>query len=56
VALRFKFDRFDVAGLFDENGSTIIVHALADNYANIPTRYRVRFHDHLESGGHAIAG
>jgi Cu-Zn family superoxide dismutase len=44
ATLRFKTDRFDVADLFDENGSAIIVHALADNYANIPTRY----HSHTE--------
>jgi Cu-Zn family superoxide dismutase len=44
AALRFKTDRFDVADLFDTDGSAIIVHALADNYANIPTRY----HSHTE--------
>jgi Cu-Zn family superoxide dismutase len=43
-ALRFKTDRFDVADLFDADGSAIIVHALADNYANIPSRY----HSHTE--------
>jgi Cu-Zn family superoxide dismutase len=44
ATLRFETDRFDVADLFDENGSAIIVHALADNFANIPTRY----HSHTE--------
>jgi Cu-Zn family superoxide dismutase len=36
---RFVTDRFTVAGLFDRDGSAIIVHAAADNYANIPARY-----------------
>ncbi|MDP9312258.1 MAG: superoxide dismutase family protein [Chloroflexota bacterium] len=36
---RFKTDRFVVSDLFDADGSTLIVHALPDNYANIPTRY-----------------
>jgi len=35
----FVTDRFDVASLFDSDGSAIIIHANADNYANIPTRY-----------------
>ena len=29
-------DRFTVDQLFDADGSAIIVHANADNYANIP--------------------
>jgi Cu-Zn family superoxide dismutase len=37
--LRFKTDRFTVAALFDADGSAVIVHANADNFANIPTRY-----------------
>ncbi|RJF92039.1 superoxide dismutase family protein [Noviherbaspirillum saxi] len=32
-------DRFAVADLFDADGSTIIIHANPDNYANIPNRY-----------------
>jgi superoxide dismutase, Cu-Zn family len=32
-------DRFTIADLFDEDGSAIVVHANADNYANIPERY-----------------
>lgn len=35
-AARFKTDRFAVS---DVLGRAIIVHALADNYANIPARY-----------------
>jgi Cu-Zn family superoxide dismutase len=38
---RFHTDRFAVADLFDGNGSAIIIHANADNYANIPSRYGV---------------
>lgn len=36
---KFNTDRFAVADLFDASGSAIILHAKADNYANIPTRY-----------------
>jgi superoxide dismutase, Cu-Zn family len=42
--LRFLTDRFTVDELFDADGSAIIVHAAANNYANIPTRY----HSHTE--------
>jgi Cu-Zn family superoxide dismutase len=37
--LRFKTDRFTVAALLDADGSAVVVHANADNFANIPTRY-----------------
>ena len=37
--LRFTTDRYAVGDLFDAGGSAFIVHAGADNYANIPTRY-----------------
>jgi Cu-Zn family superoxide dismutase len=33
-------DRFSLAELRDADGSAVIVHANADNYANIPNRYR----------------
>ncbi|HEU4759871.1 MAG TPA: superoxide dismutase family protein [Dehalococcoidia bacterium] len=33
---RFKTDRFEIAGLFDADGSALIIHAKPDNYANIP--------------------
>ena len=36
---RFATDRYTVDQLFDADGSAFIVHAAADNYANIPTRY-----------------
>ncbi len=42
--LSFLTDRFTVEQLFDADRSAIIVHANADNYANIPTRY----HSHTE--------
>jgi superoxide dismutase, Cu-Zn family len=35
----FETDRFTLKDLFDKNGSAFIVHALPDNYANIPERY-----------------
>lgn len=34
---RFSTDRFALGDLFDANGSAFILHAAADNYANIPT-------------------
>ncbi len=33
---RFKTDRYEIADLFDADGSALIVHAKPDNYANIP--------------------
>ncbi len=36
---RFLTDRYEIADLFDADGSAFIVHAGADNYANIPVRY-----------------
>jgi Cu-Zn family superoxide dismutase len=40
ASLQFATDRFTVAELFDADGTAIIVHALPDNFANIPTRYQ----------------
>jgi Cu-Zn family superoxide dismutase len=37
---QFASDRFAIYELFDADGSAIIVHAAADNFANIPTRYQ----------------
>jgi superoxide dismutase, Cu-Zn family len=37
--LRFASDRYTLDDLFDADGSAFIVHAGADNYANIPARY-----------------
>lgn len=33
----FKIDRFSLAALRDADGSAVMIHALADNHANIPT-------------------
>jgi Cu-Zn family superoxide dismutase len=40
ASLQFATDRFTIAELFDADGTAIIVHALPDNFANIPTRYQ----------------
>ncbi len=37
--VRVSTDRFALDDLFDANGSAFIIHAGADNYANIPARY-----------------
>jgi superoxide dismutase, Cu-Zn family len=39
--MSFSTDHFTVDQLFDADGSAIVVHAGADNFANIPTRYAV---------------
>ena len=39
VSVRFETDRFDLASLRDPDGSAVMVHALPDNFANIPSRY-----------------
>lgn len=35
----FTTDRVTLANVLDSNGAAVVVHALPDNYANIPTRY-----------------
>jgi superoxide dismutase, Cu-Zn family len=35
----FETDRFTIASLRDDDGSTVMVHAGPDNFANIPPRY-----------------
>jgi Cu-Zn family superoxide dismutase len=37
ASARFGTDRFALGDLFDADGSAFILHANADNYANIPT-------------------
>ena len=37
--LTFRTDRYALAELLDADGSAVIVHALPDNFANIPERY-----------------
>ena len=38
--LQFATGNFTVAELFDADGTAVIVHALPDNFANIPARYK----------------
>ncbi|MGH3019172.1 MAG: superoxide dismutase family protein [Gaiellaceae bacterium] len=38
--LQFATANFTIAELFDADGTAIVVHALPDNFANIPTRYQ----------------
>jgi Cu/Zn superoxide dismutase len=35
----FRTDNFTVAQLLDADGSAVIIHEMADNYANVPSRY-----------------
>jgi superoxide dismutase, Cu-Zn family len=46
----FETHRFTLKDLFDADGSAIIVHALPDNYANIPERYGEVDQDTLGTG------
>jgi len=46
----FETDRFTMADLLDADGSAIIVHALPDNYANIPSRYGTADAETLDAG------
>ena len=39
AALRLTTDRFRLADLRDSDGSAVMVHAGADNFANVPPRY-----------------
>jgi len=39
ASARVSTDRLSIATLLDRDGSAVIVHALPDNYANIPARY-----------------
>ena len=57
----FTTDRFDVADLFDANGSALMIHAEPDNYANIPLRYATTGPDAMtlstgDSGGRIACG
>jgi Cu-Zn family superoxide dismutase len=36
---RVNTDRFGLGRLLDTDGSAVVIHELADNYANIPDRY-----------------
>jgi len=46
----FETDRFTMADLLDADGSSIIVHELPDNYANIPSRYGTADAETLNAG------
>jgi superoxide dismutase, Cu-Zn family len=48
--LSFTTDRFAIAELFDQDGSAVIIHANADNHANIPERYGAPDAETLEGG------
>jgi len=39
VSARFETDRFGLNTLRDTDGSAVMIHAGADNFGNIPTRY-----------------
>jgi Cu-Zn family superoxide dismutase len=43
--LEFETDRFSVEGLFDADGSAVIIHEGRDNFANIPDRYHSHTYD-----------
>jgi Cu-Zn family superoxide dismutase len=58
---RFTIASFQVSQLFDADGSALIVHAAADNYANIPQRYSATGPDATtlatgDSGGRVACG
>lgn len=43
-------DRFQLADLFDADGSAVVIHSGADNYANIPERYGQPDDETLKAG------
>jgi superoxide dismutase, Cu-Zn family len=57
----FTTRSFNVADLFDADGSAVIVHAGPDNFANIPVRYALNGPDAMtlatgDSGGRTACG
>ena len=59
--LSFVTDRYRVDDLFDGDGSALIVHALPDNFANIPARYAPAGPDEMtratgDAGGRLACG
>jgi Cu-Zn family superoxide dismutase len=54
--MRAVTDRFAVADLFDDNGSSVMVYANAANYANIPSRYGVTADQQTLTSGDMGAG
>ncbi|GAA2364014.1 hypothetical protein GCM10010404_17720 [Nonomuraea africana] len=60
-AASFTTDRFKVGHLTDQDGSAVIVHALPDNFANIPSRYARNGPDEMtlrtgDAGGRIACG
>jgi Cu-Zn family superoxide dismutase len=39
VSVRFETDRFGIDTLRDMDGSAVMIHALPDNFGNVPARY-----------------
>lgn len=61
ATLRVTTDRFDLDDLRDDDGSAVMVHAGADNFANIPERYAPGGPDEAtletgDSGGRVACG
>ena len=61
ATLRLTTDRFSLADLRDADGSALVVHAAADNFANIPPRYAPNGPDATtldtgDSGGRLVCG
>lgn len=61
ASLRFTTDGFRIGDLRDADGSAIMVHAGADNFANIPPRYAPSGPDQVtqdtgDSGGRVACG
>ena len=57
----FATSRYRLSDLFDADGSAFIIHASADNYANIPTRYSATGPDQMtlntgDAGGRIACG
>jgi Cu-Zn family superoxide dismutase len=51
--LRFTTDRFNLADLLTAEGRAVIVHAAADNYGNVPTRYTPAVDENTQRTGDA---
>jgi Cu-Zn family superoxide dismutase len=61
ATLSFTTDGFKIGDLRDRDGSAVIVHATADNFANIPPRYAPNGPDQAtldtgDSGGRVACG
>jgi len=61
ASLSFTTDSFKISDLRDADGSAVMVHALADNFANVPSRYAPNGPDQAtldtgDSGGRVVCG